>query len=226
MLRDESCEYPIAMSGDQATFRYINSKTGETIATGPLSLLNDQLAAQRTAEGAIKAAALAADRSHRARADALDQRERQIDERERQAFADGVARLTAGISDIARRMDEFERRRDEERLKSEIAEADSALRALGDEGDLEIKTAPELRDAQEIEAGGGNSEAEGAIEKDDDLEGGGPALPAREPEIYRPVEPMGALPFDSKADSDMHEFGRTFLRSADRRAFKRTMMRR
>jgi hypothetical protein len=84
------------------TFRYVNTVTGETIATGPLSLLNDQLAAQRTAEGAIRAAALAADESHRARADSLDRREAALKAREHVGFSLASASLPT-VSPSSRR---------------------------------------------------------------------------------------------------------------------------
>jgi hypothetical protein len=121
-------------------------------------------------------------------------------------------------------MDALEEARERQRLADEIADADSALRALGDDGPLEVLELSADKDQEEIEArSAGASEAETAIDKaaDDLLDGGSASLPQREPEIYRPFERMGALPFDSKADSDMSEFGRTFLRAADRRAARK-----
>jgi hypothetical protein len=209
------------MSGGQATFRYVNTKTGETIATGPLSLLNDQLAAQRTAEGAIRAAALVADQSHRARADALDRRERAIQAREDATTKADLCKLADGIARIRARMDAYEKHRADASLAEEIRQADAALAALSDHGDLEIKEAPELRDAEEVEARGGNSDVESAIEADaDDLDGGAPVAP-NPPSSYTtmPSEPLGAL----NDAADLRDYGRTFMRRADRRAYIRSL---
>jgi hypothetical protein len=93
-------------------FRYVNTVSGETIAVGPLSLLNDQLAAQRTAEGAIRAAALAADTSIKARADAVAAREIAQTNREIKSFADAVGKLSARFDAIVKaRADAEERAR-------------------------------------------------------------------------------------------------------------------
>jgi hypothetical protein len=93
---------------------------------------------------------------------------------------------------------------------------------LQDEGDLETKEAPTELHAEEIEARGGNTEAEEAIGKGDQFAAGGsPSLPQREPEPYRLVEPMGALPKSDAAD--LAEFGRTFISGRDRRAARKAM---
>jgi hypothetical protein len=208
------------MSGsDPATFRYVGPD-GKTIATGPLSLLNDQLAAQRTAEGAIRAAALTVDESHRARADALDQRERAIQAREDAAMAAKLQALKdeffAKADALVRRMDAAEQRQ----LAAEFKAADEALAALTDHGGLEIKQAPDLLDEDEIETRGGAASATTAINQSDDLlDGGSPSLPQREPEPYVPVEPMGAL----NDAADLQRFGRAFLCARDRRAYMKAM---
>src|SRR6516162_8726405 len=53
-----------------------------------------------------------------------------------------------------------------------------------------LKTAPNLRDAEKIEAQGGASEAEGAIGKGDQDPAAVPRMPERDPEPYEP--PLGS----------------------------------
>jgi hypothetical protein len=68
--------------------------------------------------------------------------------------------------------------RERQSLADEIRQADAALRALGDEGDLEVKEAPTDLHAEEIEAMGGNTSAEEAISTADQMtSGGSPSLP-------------------------------------------------
>jgi hypothetical protein len=155
-------------------FRYI-SPTGEVIATGSLDFLNRQLEAHRTSEGAIRAAALAADTSIKARNDAVAAREIAQTNREIRSFADAVGRLNARLDALEKAKAAAEEAKERQRLADEIAAADAALRALeADTGDLEVKEAPNERDAEEIEAQGGASEAETAIDKlDDQMVSGG-----------------------------------------------------
>jgi hypothetical protein len=94
---------------------------------------------------------------------------------------------------------------------------------LGDEGDLEPKEAPNLRDADKIEALGGNSEAEGAIEKSDQDPAAVPSMIESNPEPHMPsFSSPGGLP-KSLAMSDEALYGRTFLRNADRRAWRKQL---
>jgi hypothetical protein len=90
-----------------AQFKYV-APDGSIIATGPLELLNSQLAAHKTAEGAIRAAALAADTSIKARNDAVAAREVAQTNREIRAFADGVARVSARLDALAKAMADAE----------------------------------------------------------------------------------------------------------------------
>jgi hypothetical protein len=214
---------------DDGHFR-LTDPHGNIIARGSLSALLErvnQSVPRMNAEQAIAAAARAIqrERDDAARADALDQRERDIEERERQAFADRISRFADGVKAVARRMDALEQRQADATLAEEIKQADEALRALRDEGDLDgIKVAPNLRDAEKIEAYGGNSEAEGAIEKGDQLpSGGSPSVPERAPEPHRPpLGNPGGLP-RSLAMSDEALYGRSFVRNADRKAWRRQM---
>jgi hypothetical protein len=208
--------------GRPAQFKYV-APDGTVIATGPLDLLNRQLEAHRTAEGAIQAAALAANTRIQSRADALDRREAAITAREQKAAAAAMKAFCDGVAAISRRLDALEEAKEQQRLAEEIRQADEALKALQDEGDLEPKQSPNQRDAEEIEAQGGATEAETAIGKSDDqmTSGGSPSLPQRAPEPYRLVEPTGALP---KSDgADLATFGRTFLCSRDRKAARRAI---
>jgi hypothetical protein len=98
------------MPDHSAKFRYV-SPTGETIATGSLDFLNKQLVAHKTAEGAIRAAALAADTSFRARADALAEERREF-EAERDAWArrvqsDKIRTFVDAVDAISARFDAF-----------------------------------------------------------------------------------------------------------------------
>jgi hypothetical protein len=156
----------------------------------------------------------------------LAERERDVEAVKASAdaiVADAVKRFVADVSALSRRMDALEQARHEQQLRDEIADADLAL---GDDGPLEIHEPSADRDREELEARNpGSSEVETAIEKDDDLlDGRSPSLPQRAPEIYRPTEPMGALS-ESKADSDMQRYGRTFLTNRDRKAWRRQQLR-
>jgi hypothetical protein len=100
----------------QQQFEYRNRATGEVIAVGPLSFLESELHARKSAEGAIRAAALAASRlaADTARADALDARQRDLEAREDAAVrfvADALDRLQRDALKLVHRVDEFERRR-------------------------------------------------------------------------------------------------------------------
>jgi hypothetical protein len=154
----------------------------------------------------------------RVRADsaALEEREQEAVEAKRQAdsiMADAVSRFAADVASLARRMDAFEQERRKQDLETEIAEADAAL---GDDGDLEIRYAKE-KDGIEAHT----AETGIAQNKDDDEEGGSPALPSNEP-VLPPMGSKGGLPA-ALADSDMARFGRTFLTNRDRRAFRKAM---
>jgi hypothetical protein len=189
-----------------------------------------QSASRLSAEAAIKAAEIARARELRldARADALEAREEAVGERERLADAAAVKSFCDGVAALAGRMDAFERDQHEQALAAEIAAADEALRNLGDEGDLEPKEAPNLRDADKIEALGGNSEAEGAIGKGDQDPAAVPRMPERDPEPHRlPLSSPGGLPASLVMGdaADLRQFGRTFLCARDRRAWKRLMKR-
>jgi hypothetical protein len=206
-----------------AQFKYV-APDGSIIATGSLDFLNKQLEAHKTAEGAIRAAALAADTRIRARADALAAREAAQTNREIRAFADSVAKLDARLGALEKAKADAEEASKQERLADEIAAADEALKVLqADEGDLETKPPPNEVHAEEIEARGGSTSAEEAIGTADQLpSGGSPSLPQRKPEPYRLVEPMGALPSKSDA-ADLAEFGRTFMTGRDRKAARKAM---
>jgi hypothetical protein len=174
------------------------------------------------AEQAIAAAAKAIQREadDKVRADALDQREAKITARERQADAAAMKAFCDGVAAIGKRLDVLEEVRNQERLAEEIRQADEALKALQDDGDLEVKEAPSKLHAEEIETMGGASSAETAIGKDDQMtSSGSPSLPQRELEPYRLAEPMGALPKSNAAD--ILEFGRTFISGRDRKAARK-----
>jgi hypothetical protein len=139
-------------SNHQPQFKYRNPATGEIIARGPLSLLGESLRAHATAEGAIKAAALAAGVITRntARADALDQRERDLDAREDAAhaiIANEVARLQDAALKLVHRMDSYERALVRKEIDAapdpESPEADNLEAAL---------PVPEHRDREELSA--------------------------------------------------------------------------
>jgi hypothetical protein len=174
---------------------------GVIILKGGFSQLMEvipQSVARMDVEQAILAAKAARARELRlaARADAVAAREEAVGERERQADA---------------------------ALAEEIRAADEALKGLQDEGDLEPKEAPNLRDADKIEALGGNSEAKGAIEKADQDPAVSPSMIEPDPEPHRPsLTSPGALP-KALAMSDEALYGRSFLRNADRKAWRRQM---
>jgi hypothetical protein len=201
---------------NESMFRYV-SPTGEVLATGPLSLLNDQLAARRTAEGAIRAAALAADSSHRARADSLDQREAAIEARERQADAAAIKAFCDGVEALSRRMGALEESRRQEDLATEIRQADEALKGLeaNDDGPAEIKLPSAERDRDEIGCHDAKSAIASADGDDDDQ-----TLPGQRE--FHPTAPAarGELP-EQLAKDDVAEFGRVYLMGRDRRAARK-----
>jgi hypothetical protein len=87
-----------------------------------------------------------------------------------------------------------------------------------------LKTAPNLRDAEKIEAQGGASEAEGAIGKGDQDPAAVPRMPERDPEPYEPpLGSPGGLPASlAMGDAaDLREFGRTFMTGRDRKAARK-----
>jgi hypothetical protein len=103
------------MNDRPAQFKYV-APDGTVIATGSLEFLNKQLAAHKTAEGAIRAAALAADTRFQARADALAQ-ERAEFEAEKKAhdaavMAGQIRRFVDGVAEAGRRLDAFQRAQD------------------------------------------------------------------------------------------------------------------
>jgi hypothetical protein len=139
------------MTDRPATFRHI-APDGSEIATGRLDFLNKQLEAHRTAEGAIRAAALAADARHRARADELQAREDAVAARELALKADAFIKLTDGLRSLSARMDAFEERQEQERIADEIREADEALKALqADDGPLQATLSAPEPEKQECE---------------------------------------------------------------------------
>jgi hypothetical protein len=116
------------MSHDRpAMFRYV-SPTGEVIATGSLDFLNRQLEVHRTAEGAIKAAALAADTSIKARNDAVAAREVAQTNREIRSFANSVAKVGA-------RLDALEKARADAEEQAKAKAIRDALNAAPDPDD-------------------------------------------------------------------------------------------
>jgi hypothetical protein len=144
-----------------AMFEYRNAATGAVIATGPLSLLNERLAAQATAEGAIRAAALAAGRiaADTARVDALDARQRDLDAREDAIrMGDSIRRLNDAATALGQRMDAFLTRRKAERAALDAMDPERQA----DEGHLEVLPAPVDRDKEELDA---RAEVETAIEE-------------------------------------------------------------
>jgi hypothetical protein len=92
-------------------FHYSNRRTGEVIAVGPLDLLNDRLAAHRTAEAAITLSRIEADLNARARADALQVREDAVEAREQIQFADQVKSFADAVDRLSARVDREEQRR-------------------------------------------------------------------------------------------------------------------
>jgi hypothetical protein len=212
---------------DDGHFR-LTDPQGNIIARGPLDMLMERIpqsVPRMRAEEAIAAAAKAVAREQRleARADSLDERERAIEAREQKADAAALRSFCDSVTAVGRRLDALVEAREQERLADEIAAADIALKALRDEGDLEPKEAPNLRDADKIEALGGNSEAEGAIGKTDQDPAVSPSMIEPDPEPHMPsFSSPGALPA-SLAMSDEALYGRTFLRNADRRAWRRQM---
>jgi hypothetical protein len=186
-----------------------------------------QSTSRLSAEAAIKAAAIARARELRldARADAVAAREEAVGECERLADAAPVKSFCDGVASLERRLDAFEQRQADAALAEEIRAADEALKGLQDEGDLEPKEAPNARDAEEIEAMGGASSAETAIETDQDP-AAVPGMIEPDPEPYEPpLSSPGGLPkaLAMSDEADPHEFGRTFLCARDRRAWKRRM---
>jgi hypothetical protein len=147
-------------------FRYVNTVTGETIATGPLSLLNDQLAAQRTAEGAIRAAALAADTRIRVRADALAEERKEFeaerDAWERKVQSDKIKAFVDAVAAIASRFDALEQARQDAELKR-LPDPDACADFLPQ---ATIPPSADRHREQEREL----AQVEEAIEKDDALE--------------------------------------------------------
>jgi hypothetical protein len=213
---------------DDGHFR-LTDPQGNIIARGSMSALLErvnQSVPRLRAEEAIVAAAKAMAREQRldARADAVAAREEAVGERERQADAAAVKSFCNDVAALARRLDALMAERQDAELAEEIKQADAALRRLGDEGDLEVKEAPNLRDADKIEALGGNSEAEGAIEKSDQDPAASPSMIEPEPEPRGlPLNSPGGLPKALAMSDDITLYGRNFLRSADRKAWRKQM---
>jgi hypothetical protein len=104
------------------------------------------------------------------------------------------------------------------RLVDEIADAD---RALGDDGPLEAVLEPSANlDREEIAARGGSPDVEEAI---GDQPAAVPSMIEPDPEPHMPsFGSPGGLP-KSLATSDEALYGRSFLRNADRKAWRRQM---
>jgi hypothetical protein len=175
---------------------------GTVILKGGFSQLMEaipQSTARLDAEQAIAAAKVAKAREQRldAKADSLAKRESEVQARERQADAAAMKAFCDGVSAVGKRLDALEEAERQERLAAEIAAADAALKALqADEGDLEPKESPNQRDAEEIEAQGGATEAETAIGKSDDQmsSGGSPSLAQRRQNLTFPLSQWGRCP--------------------------------
>jgi hypothetical protein len=193
-------------------FRFM-SPTGEVLAVGPLSLLDEAVRARSTAEGAIAAAARAAGQMARiqARSDALDRKERDLEQREdacRAIQSDGIRRFCDSVVELKHRLDRFEQQRAADALR-DLPDPDAAP----DDGDLEVKPA--------------KTELEIVLAHDDqnpgdlpnELEAGAPPLPGSYPTLGR-EPPQVAQPTAvslNAADDAMP----TFICGRDRRAWKR-----
>jgi hypothetical protein len=215
-----------AMNDDgQFTLR---SPDGAIIAKGPFSMLMERIpqsVPRMRADEAIAAAARAVqrERDDAIRSDALDQRERDLKSREDALLTEQARKLADGIRRIQERMDALEASRRQEDLASEIAAADAALKALGDDGDLQaLKPSPSEAHAEEIEARGGASTAEEAIDDQDPAVS--PSMPEPDPEPHLPpLSSPGGLPKSLAMSDDAAKYGRTFVRAADRKAWRKQM---
>jgi hypothetical protein len=199
------------MSDD--VFQYSNRRTGEVIAVGPLDLLNDRLAAHRTAEAAITLSRIQADLDARARAGALQVREDAVDKREQEAFADKVRTFSDAVDRLSARVDAEERRR----LQAKLDAAPDFDNPASHGDNLQSPLPPsEPAHEERLTAMSAESpppDAEDALDRGDD---GSPSLPTASPRILAPQAGPEAL-----ADSVVTRHGFTFRR--DYKAWKRQM---
>jgi hypothetical protein len=179
------------------------SPTGEVIATGPLSLLDEAVRARRTAEGAIAASAKAGGQMARiqARSDAIDRKERELEQREdacRAMQADSIRRFCDSVLELKHRVDAFERRKVADALRDLPDRDHPQGLSQSQQDDLEAVIEPSAERHREREQE--LAEAEEAIrsERDDagqgdlpnELEAGAPAPPGIyfDPDPGRPRE--------------------------------------
>jgi hypothetical protein len=187
------------------TFR---SPSGQVLATGPLSLLDEAVRARSSAESAIAAAAKAAGELSRikARSDALDQKERDLSSREGAvgaAFDTLVRNFAAGVDKLACRVDKLEHKT----AQAEINSVPDPERPVDDHLAAPLPP-PDLEDREQLNA-------QEAIEKDraDDRDD----VPAP------PMRPMIHSAFPEPVANHSNE--PSFVCGRDRKAWRRAQRR-
>jgi hypothetical protein len=186
-------------------------------------MLNKQLEAHRTAEGAIRAAALAANSSIQVKADALAEERREFEQEKadwkRKADAAALKAFCDSVSAVASRMDALERARQDEELRK-LPDPDAACDFLPP-AVLEAPGPKHREQERELE-GAEEAIAEDGLElRHEDMDGdlGIPAVPSSLSAIMGEPFAGGRLPentvFPVKSDG--------FVCARDRRAHRRRM---
>jgi hypothetical protein len=198
--------------------------SGEQVLDGSfpelMTVIPDSVARQ-SAEGAIRAYALAKSREtmDRIRSDDLDRREATVAERERQDFTNKVRSFADAVAALEAKVDALEQRRIQAALDSAPDPDDPRSHSDNLRAPLPPSEPAHEERLAAMSAERPPPDAEDALDRGDDQEGS-PSLPAASPRILAPQAGPSDLP-EALADSVVTRHGFTCRR--DYKAWKRQM---